>query len=215
MAGGHHRVGEHRHRPDDQNHARRRTPDRGSYGRHRPRLRRTGPRRPHGGPDHRPWSRRAVCDAGLPRHQTRFRRDRCERTPRQLGPTCRHRRADARPHYGRDRAVLRAGGCTPAFCGTPKSLPNATTSTRGPSSRKPDVAAWLAARKTCSSTLPSIWWVRATMTESPQDRADAELLADVLLAAVEEDLRLPKQDVSAPDAMTTAAFPALDVPRCG
>jgi hypothetical protein len=53
------------------------------------------------------------------------------------------------------------------------------------------------------------------MTESPQDRADAELLADVLLAAVEEDLRLPKQDVSAPDAMTTAAFPALDVPRCG
>ncbi|HUH68311.1 MAG TPA: hypothetical protein VLZ05_05170 [Mycobacterium sp.] len=45
------------------------------------------------------------------------------------------------------------------------------------------------------------------MPESPQSRADAELLADALLAAVEEDLQLPHRDeASTPDAMATAAI---------
>src|SRR6476646_11816395 len=50
LAGGHHRIGQHRHRPDDQDPAQRRSPDRRRHGRHRPRLRRSGARRPHGVP---------------------------------------------------------------------------------------------------------------------------------------------------------------------
>ena len=61
VAGGHHRLRQHRHRPDDQDPASDGPLDRGRDGRHRPRVRRAGPRAADGRADHRTKESRACC----------------------------------------------------------------------------------------------------------------------------------------------------------
>ena len=110
ISGGDHRVGQHRHRLDDQDQAQRRAVAAGGDDRHRPasdglaRARRLGIATSSDGIDG------LLAMPGLRRHPPGLRRHLRGRAPQALGKLARHRRTHARPHPGGRRAVLRPGG---------------------------------------------------------------------------------------------------------
>ena len=108
--GGDHRLRQHRHRSDDQGAAALRRPRDGGHGRHRPRVRRAGPRGADAGADDRRRRGRADRDGRLRRDRDRLRRHLGQGAPRQrreAGPV----RQDARrPDARRDRPVRRPAG---------------------------------------------------------------------------------------------------------
>ena len=104
-----HRLGQYRHRPDDQDQAPLEDARDGGDGRHRSEVRRPGARRAHGRRDDARGHRRLRQDAGVPGHRARVRRDLGGRAQAARRGAAQARQADHRPDAGGDRPLHRAG----------------------------------------------------------------------------------------------------------